>query len=97
MPTYEYKCAECGAVFDALQLMSDPPLESCRECSSSSIRKTITAPMLNTIKSTSPTGAKYEKLTPKELMNKEGPRLAEIEKQEGLQEKIRLMYTGKLD
>lgn len=97
MPTYEYKCAGCGATFDALQLMSDPPLESCRVCSSPSIAKTITAPMLNTLRSTSPTGAKYEKMTTRELINKEGPRLAEIQKQEGLEEKIRLMYSGKLD
>jgi putative FmdB family regulatory protein len=32
MPTYEYKCLECGHRFDAFQKMSDAPLEVCPEC-----------------------------------------------------------------
>jgi putative FmdB family regulatory protein len=32
MPTYEYKCLECGHRFDAFQKMSDAPLEVCPVC-----------------------------------------------------------------
>ncbi len=32
MPTYEYKCLECGHRFDAFQKMSDAPLEVCPKC-----------------------------------------------------------------
>lgn len=33
MPTYEYKCEECGHRFEAFQNMTDEPLEVCPECS----------------------------------------------------------------
>ena len=97
MPTYEYKCYTCNGVFDAMQSMSAEPLGKCRLCASSQIKKLISAPSLNTIKSTSPTGASYEKLTTREVFNRDGPRLAEMEKQEGIKEKLQLMYSGKLD
>lgn len=32
MPMYEYKCEECGLVFEARQKFSDAPLTECREC-----------------------------------------------------------------
>ncbi len=32
MPTYEYKCLECGYRFDAFQKMTDPHLETCPKC-----------------------------------------------------------------
>jgi len=32
MPTYEYKCQECGKHFDAIQKMTDPHLEKCIYC-----------------------------------------------------------------
>ena len=35
MPTYEYKCQECGHVFDAFQSMTDAPLTECVECGGS--------------------------------------------------------------
>ncbi len=31
MPTYEYKCKECGE-FETTQKMSDPPLKKCPTC-----------------------------------------------------------------
>lgn len=33
MPIYEYQCAKCGAVEEALQRFSDKPLSKCRHCS----------------------------------------------------------------
>lgn len=32
MPTYDYKCLECGHTFDYFQKMSDEPLQNCPVC-----------------------------------------------------------------
>ncbi len=32
MPTYEYKCLECGHLFEEFQKMSDAPIEVCPKC-----------------------------------------------------------------
>jgi putative FmdB family regulatory protein len=32
MPTYDYKCTECGHEFEHFQAMSDDPLQSCPQC-----------------------------------------------------------------
>ena len=32
MPTYEYECRECQVRFERLQRFSDPPVETCPEC-----------------------------------------------------------------
>ena len=32
MPVYEYECTECGKVKEALQKISDPPLQECPSC-----------------------------------------------------------------
>lgn len=32
MPTYAYRCTECGHSFDIQQSMSDDPLTVCPEC-----------------------------------------------------------------
>ena len=32
MPTYEYKCEECGYLFEEFQSMSADPLEICPKC-----------------------------------------------------------------
>lgn len=31
MPIYEYQCSTCGDVIEALQRLSDPPLQTCGE------------------------------------------------------------------
>lgn len=33
MPIYEYKCAQCGTVVEAIQKFSDRPLTTCAGCS----------------------------------------------------------------
>ncbi len=33
MPTYDYKCEQCGRTFEYFQSMSDDPLTVCKECS----------------------------------------------------------------
>lgn len=32
MPTYEYKCQECAHAFEAVQRMTDAPLQTCPVC-----------------------------------------------------------------
>jgi putative FmdB family regulatory protein len=32
MPTYEYKCLDCGDRFDVFQSMKDERLSTCRKC-----------------------------------------------------------------
>jgi len=32
MPVYEYQCQECGQIEEALQKISDSPLETCSHC-----------------------------------------------------------------
>ena len=44
MPIYEYRCETCGHTLDALQKVSDEPLESCPSCSESTLKRLISAP-----------------------------------------------------
>ena len=32
MPIYEYRCDDCEQVFEAIQRISDKPLDACRRC-----------------------------------------------------------------
>jgi putative FmdB family regulatory protein len=32
MPTYQYKCLECGHDFEMFQKMSDEPIKECPKC-----------------------------------------------------------------
>ncbi|HFE52978.1 MAG TPA: hypothetical protein ENK07_06020 [Bacteroidetes bacterium] len=32
MPTYEYRCTECGHRFEVFQMISDPPVDQCPVC-----------------------------------------------------------------
>ena len=39
MPTYEYKCENCGHNFDEFQSMSEAPLEKCPKCKKKKLRR----------------------------------------------------------
>jgi putative FmdB family regulatory protein len=39
MPTYEYRCAECGNEFEQFGRMSDPPVQECPNCHAQAQRK----------------------------------------------------------
>ncbi len=97
MPRYDYRCVNCEGVFEVTHGMSAVPVEQCGLCGGGPVQRLIAAPMINTVKSSSPTGAKYEKLTKKEIIDKEMPPLAAMEQQEGMKEKMEIMYGGKLD
>lgn len=32
MPTYQYRCTNCGKEFEELQKISDPPIDKCPFC-----------------------------------------------------------------
>ncbi len=42
MPTYEYKCNNCGYVFEEFQSINDEPIKICPKCGGS-VRKKISA------------------------------------------------------
>jgi len=44
MPIYEYICTECDHAHEALQKLSDDPLQDCPACGKSALKKQISAP-----------------------------------------------------
>ena len=46
MPTYEYRCRDCGHSFDIVQKMSDDPLTHCPECGGG-LRKVFAPPAIS--------------------------------------------------
>jgi putative FmdB family regulatory protein len=42
MPTYTYRCENCGVQFDRQQSFNDPPLTKCPECNKKALRKVYT-------------------------------------------------------
>ncbi len=45
MPLYEYKCSKCGAVFEILQKVGEPPLKKCIQCQGE-VEKVLSPPAL---------------------------------------------------
>jgi len=45
MPLYEYRCAQCGKVFEVIQKFSDAPLETHQECGGT-VERLISPPAL---------------------------------------------------
>ena len=43
MPIYEYQCLACGKELEALQKISDAPLEDCPACGAASLKKKVSA------------------------------------------------------
>jgi len=43
MPIYEYQCQDCDHRLEALQKLSDAPLQSCPECEQPRLKKLISA------------------------------------------------------
>lgn len=41
MPTYDYKCSDCGHAFEAVQSMKDPLLTQCPVCGKESVVRLI--------------------------------------------------------
>ena len=45
MPLYEYKCSECGTVFEILQKVSEQPLKTCIKCGGP-VKKLVSSPAI---------------------------------------------------
>ena len=43
MPIYEYKCDECGAIFENFQKITDKDLDICQSCKKGGIKKLISS------------------------------------------------------
>lgn len=43
MPIYEYQCQACGELHEALQKISDAPLQDCPVCGESQLKKKVSA------------------------------------------------------
>lgn len=39
MPTYDYKCSECGHIFEELQSISANPLVTCPKCGKDGLKR----------------------------------------------------------
>lgn len=45
MPIYEYQCSHCEHVLEAIQKISDAPLQDCPACGHPALKKCVTAPV----------------------------------------------------
>jgi putative FmdB family regulatory protein len=41
MPTYEYRCSNCGHLLEAFQRMSDAPLTHCPNCDKEELKRVV--------------------------------------------------------
>lgn len=70
MPTYEYACDPCRIIYQARHGINDPRPEHCPKCNGD-LRKVLSAPSLNTRNHSSPTQAKYAKVSESDEIAKE--------------------------
>ncbi len=45
MPLYEYRCESCAHRFERIQKFSDPPVETCPQCSGA-VKKLLSSPAI---------------------------------------------------
>ena len=41
MPTYDYKCSNCGEIYELFQSINDKPIKKCRNCGKNSAVRLI--------------------------------------------------------
>lgn len=41
MPTYEYKCSNCGYIFETFQSIKDNPIKKCPKCQKDTLKRLI--------------------------------------------------------
>jgi putative FmdB family regulatory protein len=46
MPLYEYQCEACNCRFEVIRKFSDPPVETCRTCGGSPVRRLVSSPAI---------------------------------------------------
>jgi len=62
MPVYEYACTPCRIIYEVRQRLSDPPLDTCPQCQGA-VARMISAVNVNRYNFSSPTAAKYARLS----------------------------------
>jgi putative FmdB family regulatory protein len=70
MPVYEYECEPCRVVYEIRQGLNDPGLETCPRCQGK-VGRVMSAPNLNRGNYSSPTEAKYAKMSTREEIARE--------------------------
>ena len=70
MPTYQYKCEPCLKIYKVSHSMNDSPKVRCPDCNKKTERM-ISAPFLSLQGHTSPTEAKYAKMSDTEEIARE--------------------------
>lgn len=70
MPLYEYECTPCLVVYETMHGMNEPAPERCPKCDGP-LHRRISAPRINRYNFSSPTEAKYAKVSAREEIAKE--------------------------
>jgi putative FmdB family regulatory protein len=70
MPVYEYKCEPCQVIYRVRQGMQDDPVQTCPTCEGP-VTRLISAPNIQRGNFSSPTQARYAKMTPTEEIARE--------------------------
>jgi len=70
MPIYEYECAPCHVIYEVRQRLNDTPVATCPRCQGT-VTRLISAPNLNLDNFSSPTEAKYARMSEREEVARE--------------------------
>jgi putative FmdB family regulatory protein len=70
MPIYEYECAPCRVIYEARQRIDDAPVTTCPRCRGA-VARVISAPNLNVRNFSSPTEARYARMSEREELARE--------------------------
>ncbi len=70
MPTYEYRCEPCKTIYKTRHGMNESPAYRCPSCDAP-IERMVSAPRLNTGGWTSPTEARYARLSDRDEIARE--------------------------
>ena len=70
MPFYEYECESCAVIYETMHGINAAGPETCPRCGGALVRA-LSAPQFNRYNHSSPTEAKYSRVTPREEIAKE--------------------------
>jgi putative FmdB family regulatory protein len=70
MPIYEYECEPCRMIYEVRQSLRDPSLDDCPRCRGA-VTRLISAPNLNLANFSSPTEARYARMSEQEEVARE--------------------------
>ncbi len=80
MPTYEYKCNDCGGTFEAFQNMTAAPLTVCRECGGHQVKRLLGCGAGIIFKGSGFYETDYRKKTPAESKSDNGGKASSVGK-----------------